>query len=98
LIPLKARAYLDLIAHQTEGAAVDSKDIKKHRADVFRLFMTLAPADRFPLTAPLREDMTRFLACFPLESPEWANIKAAVRELPAPRQVVEQLRGNFGLG
>ena len=37
LIPLKARAWLDLTARHHRGEPVDSKDIDKHRNDVFRL-------------------------------------------------------------
>ncbi len=38
LIPLKARAYTDLSQRRAEGQAVDSKHIKKHLRDVFRLY------------------------------------------------------------
>ena len=40
LIPLKARAYLDLVARQQSGVHVDSRQIKKHRNDVFPLSNT----------------------------------------------------------
>ncbi len=38
LIPLKARAWLDLTRRKEQGDAIDSKDIKKHKNDVFRLY------------------------------------------------------------
>ena len=41
LIPLKAKAWLDLIERKTLGGTIDSKDIRKHRNDVFRLFQLL---------------------------------------------------------
>lgn len=97
LIPLKARAYLDVAQRREAGGRVDSDEIKKHRNDVFRLFMTLAPADRYSLPNQLREDLEQFLNLFPSGADEWSMIQAAVRELPDPQQVVEQLRGNFGL-
>jgi hypothetical protein len=42
LIPLKAAAWLDLTRRKTAGEIVDSKDIQKHRRDVFRLFAVLS--------------------------------------------------------
>ena len=41
LIPFKVRAWLDLLERKTGGERVDSKDIKKHRNDVFRLTQLL---------------------------------------------------------
>ncbi len=52
LIPLKARAYLDLVARKAEGDQIDSRQINKHRNDVFRLYQTLAPNARFSLPDP----------------------------------------------
>ncbi len=95
LIPLKARAYLDLIERQATGATVDSKDVRKHRNDVFRLYLTLAPADRFPLPAPLAGDLSRFLQTFQPDSKDWPAILDAVKGLPEPQQVVDQLQKNF---
>jgi hypothetical protein len=97
LIPLKARAYLDLLERKASGGQVDSNEIKKHRNDVFRLFVTLAPADRYPLPEQLRDDLGRFLKLFPAESEDWPKIQAAVQDLPNPQQVIDQLHGNFGL-
>ncbi len=38
LIPLKAKAWLDLTARRQAGEDTDSRDIKKHKNDAFRLF------------------------------------------------------------
>ena len=57
LIPLKARAYMDLSSRKARGEAVDSRDIKKHKNDIFRLFTVL---DRqFPCSLPgsIRDDL-----------------------------------------
>ena len=42
LIPLKARAWIDMTERQRKGEKIDSKDIQKHRTDVFRLGATLS--------------------------------------------------------
>jgi hypothetical protein len=41
LIPLKARAYVDLSNRKAAGETVDSKNIRKHKNDIFRLFTAL---------------------------------------------------------
>jgi hypothetical protein len=37
LIPFKAKAWLDLSDRKTAGEQIDSKNIRKHKNDVFRL-------------------------------------------------------------
>lgn len=51
LIPLKAHAFLDLSDRKVRGEHVDSKNIKKHRNDILRLFTTL-PRDRVMTLPP----------------------------------------------
>jgi hypothetical protein len=97
LIPLKARAYLDLLHRKEAGEHVDSDEFKKHRNDVFRLFVTLVPADRHLLPDQLRDDLGQFLHLFTAESEDWPKIQAAVKDLPEPQQIIGQLRENFGL-
>ena len=79
LVPLKAKAWLDLSERQAGGEQVDSKDIKKHRADVFRLAGTLPDEAGPGLPAEIRADISRFLDAFPEESPEWPAILASIK-------------------
>lgn len=100
LIPLKARAWLDLTARKTAGDAnVKGDDIKKHRNDVFRLFRSLAPADRFTLPDPLRADIQAFLAQLPSDSADWQAIRDAVGRpaLPDSTAILAQLYAIFNL-
>lgn len=60
LIPLKARAWLDIRERRQAGEGVDSKNIRKHRNDVFRLFTILDPTMRVDLPGGIRADMERF--------------------------------------
>lgn len=100
LIPLKARAWLDLTARKAGGDVnVKGDDIKKHRNDVFRLYRSLAPADRFALPAPLRADLHAFLNRHPVDSPDWPHILKAVGmpALPDPTTIITQLQAIFEL-
>jgi len=62
LIPLKARAWLDLSARKAAGEAVDSKDIRKHANDIIRLAQLLAPDMQISLAEPIASDFDRFVA------------------------------------
>lgn len=61
LIPLKARAWLDLRSRRAGGDPIDSKDIRKHRNDVFRLYAIVDPEFRRALPGVLGTDMRRFV-------------------------------------
>lgn len=62
LIPFKAKAYLDLSTRKGAGEPVDSKDVRKHRNDVFRLLQLLVAGDRVELPDVLEKDMRAFVA------------------------------------
>lgn len=79
LIPLKAKAWLDLNARAKKSGKIDDKDIAKHRSDVFRIAYTI-PGEPGPnLPATIQEDLKSFLAAFPAESEEWAGILNSLR-------------------
>lgn len=61
LIPLKARAWLDLNKRREQGEQVDSRDIKKHRSDVFRLYRLLMPGESITLPDTVQSDLRAFL-------------------------------------
>ena len=46
LIALKIKAWLDLSERKSNGEQIDSKDIKKHKNDILRLFVSL-PGNAF---------------------------------------------------
>ncbi|MBR9978873.1 MAG: hypothetical protein KFH87_12375 [Bacteroidetes bacterium] len=62
MIPLKARAFLDLAAQRKRGESVQSNDIRKHISDVFRLFRIVDPDQRPYLPAGIEEDLAKFLS------------------------------------
>ena len=62
LVPLKAKAWLDLRARKNAGHNVDSTSIKKHKNDVFRLFQVIDPGFSVMPPALIVEDMRSFLA------------------------------------
>lgn len=79
LIPLKARAWLDLTRRAAEGQKIDSKDIIKHRNDVFRLAGTLPGTAGPELPATITNDLGRFLRAFPEGAQEWESILSSLK-------------------
>jgi hypothetical protein len=61
LIPLKARAWLDLTQRHARGERVDARDIRKHANDSLRLSRLLAPETRIPVEPRIAVDLNRFL-------------------------------------
>ncbi|PTY02767.1 hypothetical protein DB346_08310 [Verrucomicrobia bacterium LW23] len=79
LIPLKAHAWLNLSQRKAADEGIDSKNIAKHRNDVFRLAATLPGEPGPELPASIVADLTKFLGKFPEASAEWAEIQASLK-------------------
>ena len=61
ILPLKARAWLDLTARKDVGEKIDTTNIRKHRNDVFRLYLILTPENIPQLGGQVAEDLRSFL-------------------------------------
>lgn len=68
LIPFKAKAWLDLTRRKVNGEEVDSRNIRKHKNDVFRLFALLNPSTKVTVSEAIQADMRTFLAAMQEES------------------------------
>jgi hypothetical protein len=61
LIPLKARAWLDLAERRAaDPGSVDAKQLAKHRGDVMRLSQLLIENERIAAAPSIRDDVARF--------------------------------------
>ncbi len=70
LIPLKAAAWLDLTRRKSVAENVDSKDIQKHRRDVFRLFTLLTAETRIVLSPVIQNDLRGFVEAMRATPPD----------------------------
>jgi hypothetical protein len=94
LIPFKARAFLDLKTRSDAGENVDSKNIKKHRNDVFRLVQLLPGGASVEISGPIRIDLERFVEL--AQADEALDPKAF--EVPFTRdEALALLRSAYGL-
>lgn len=100
LIPLKARAYLDLKKRKKNGdAKIKDADIKKHRNDVFRLLSTMAPADHHILPGKIVPDLKEFADSLPPDSDDWESIRKSVNDktFPGPEVSIQRIKDIFNL-
>ena len=61
LIPFKAKAWMDLTDRKAAGEHVDSKNIRKHKNDVFRLTELIDPTVRIAMPAGVYRDIHEFV-------------------------------------
>lgn len=94
LIPLKAKAWLDLSQRAAEGAKVDSKDIKKHRNDVFRLFVIVDPDFSTVIPPAINRDLSEFIDRMTTETVALKNLGLGSQTLT---EVLTELRRIYGL-
>lgn len=61
LIPMKARAWIDLKRRKDGGEPVDGKAIKKHKNDVFRLYQIIDPDLAPAVPESIKRDLRVFV-------------------------------------
>lgn len=96
LIPLKARAWLDLKKRREAGDAIDEKDIKKHKNDVFRLYQIIDPGQSIGLPASIKEDLRQFFD--EIESEQSVDLKNLGLRSRSLDEVLKDLRSIYGVG
>ncbi len=67
LIPFKAKAWLDLTARKANGENVDSKNIRKHKNDVFRLSALLSQNTQTAVNQAVWKDLQAFFSAMEVE-------------------------------
>jgi hypothetical protein len=103
LIPLKARAHIDLAERAAKGEEGKSRDIAKHRTDVFRIAATLPGEAGPPIPGTVQEDLRKFLSAFPVENKEeWQAIGDGLKTTFGsrklnPESLIEAIRVYFKL-
>jgi len=62
LIPLKVRAYLDLRQKKEAGEPIDSRNVQKHRDDIFRLLAVAYDDQMIKLPGTMLVEVEQFIA------------------------------------
>lgn len=80
LIPFKAKAWLDLTTRKANGENVDSKNIRKHKNDVFRLSTLLTPGAQIEVNPTVWNDLQAFFAAMQTEQVDTKHLGIARRK------------------
>ena len=94
LIPFKAKAWLDLTERNRNGEHVDSKNIRKHKNDVFRLSILLTSDIRVILSAANRSDLEKFFSAMEAET---IDLKAFGIRSQSQQEILQKLKTIYGL-
>ena len=93
LIPLKAKAWLDLTERRASGKQVQSGEIRKHRNDVVRLSQLIPPDERVSLPERVRADLAGFVAQALHDGPEPKAFGVIGMTLAGVRELLEDVYG-----
>lgn len=97
LICLKARAFNDMTIRKAQGEDIDSKKIQKHKSDIFRLAVTLTPANVFELPQTIKTDLQNFINTVAENLPRKEQLKTMGLGTINPQNVFNQILKSFQL-
>jgi hypothetical protein len=95
LIPLKANAWMDLTDRKKRGEDIDSKDIRKHKNDVFRLYRIIDPDLKITIPEVIVEDLRMFIELIASEKIDFKALGLSEMKL---ENVLMDLKRIYGLG
>lgn len=97
LICLKAKAYLEITDRILQGSKEDSKQLHKHKGDIFRLAVMLTENDVFALPESIHRDLQAFANAVSTDLPGKAIFKEMGLGNMDAAQVFAQLIKSFNL-
>jgi hypothetical protein len=95
LICLKIIAFLEIKERIDNGSKEDSKQLKKHKADIFRLAIMLSPDSEFILPTIIQNNVNHFIENIRGEIPDEAIFKEMGLGSIDVNHVYEQLKKSF---
>ena len=95
LICLKAKAFLEIKERIENGSKEDVKQLKKHKADVFRLTVMLSPQSIFELPDTIQTHVNQFAELTAGDFPDKAIFKEMGLSNIDPNAVFEQFIKSF---
>jgi len=74
VILFKIKSWIDLKQRKEAGEEIDSRNIKKHRNDIFRFLVNVTPSSRVETIGEIKEDVNKFIEMIYLDKPDLKNI------------------------
>lgn len=97
LICLKAEAFLEIKERIENGSKEDAKQLRKHKADVFRLTVMLTPESEFDLPETIQAHINQFAELTSTDLPDKAIFKEMGLNNINPNNVFEQFKKSFNV-
>lgn len=97
LICLKAKAYLEIAERIANGSNEDSKQLRKHKGDVFRLAVMLTENDIFELPEGIKRHLQKFTDDITDDLPDKAIFKEMGQSNIPVENVLIQIQKSFQL-
>jgi aminoglycoside phosphotransferase family enzyme len=97
LICLKAKAYLEITERIANGSKEDTKQLRKHKGDVFRLAVMLTGNDVFKLPESVKVHLQAFVDVIAEELPDKAIFKEMGLNSISVENVLKQIIKSFEL-
>ena len=95
LIPLKAKAWLDLTKRREAGETIDQKDINKHKNDVFRLYQIIDPQLFIDMPISIRGHLQQFFV--EMEEGQGVDLKNLRLRSTTLTEILYKLRLIYGI-
>lgn len=92
VILFKIKAWLDMRERKEAGEQVDSRNIKKHKNDVFRLLVNMTPSSRVATTDEIKKDISQFVELIREDKPDLKNLDIRGTNF---EELMEILEGSF---
>jgi hypothetical protein len=74
VILFKIKAWLDMNKRKEAGEQVDTKNIKKHKNDIFRLLANVSPSSRIRPAEEIQNDVIQFIEQIKEDKPDLKNL------------------------
>jgi hypothetical protein len=97
LICLKAKAYLEIVERIANGSKEESKQLRKHKGDVFRLAVMLRENDVFELPESIKTHLQTFADTIAADLPAKAIFKEMGLNSITVENVLKQIISSFQL-
>jgi hypothetical protein len=86
---------MDLVERKKAGENVDSRDIKKHKNDIFRLYTILDPTDKPLVQSNIKSDLSKAFGQLTKES---INLKSLGVTDKTVSDVLNELKAFYEVG
>jgi hypothetical protein len=97
LIGLKAKAFLDYKTRKENGEKIDERQLRKHKMDVFRLLLLLAPEDNFAIPTSIKTNIANFAEAVKNDLPDKQIFKEMGAGNVNVKELFEQLISAFNI-